>query len=95
MMQFLTSSIPFLRRYRRKRSHRNYVFSNMLQLRNEAVRLLISVSSGDDIQKVRDSRNKPYVICKMTKGDLYLLTEAKKKYSLAKKYKRRLQLLNF
>ena len=26
-MQFLTSSIPFLRRYRRKRSHRNYVFS--------------------------------------------------------------------
>ncbi len=94
MMQFLLS-IPAFRRYRRKRLHKDYVYNNMLQLRNEAVRLLISVSSGDDIQKVRDSRNKPYVICKMTKGDLYLLTEAKKKYSLANKYKRRLQLLNF
>ena len=94
MMQFLLS-IPAFRRYRRKRLHKDYVYNNMLQLRNEAVRLLISVSSGDDIQKVRDSRNKPYVICKMTKGDLYLLTEAKKKYYLANKYKRRLQLLNF
>jgi len=94
MMQFLLS-IPAFRRYKRKRLHKDYVYNNMLQLRNEAVRLLISVSSGDDIQKVRDSRNKPYVICKMTKGDLYLLTEAKKKYSLANKYKRRLQLLNF
>ena len=52
-MQFLTSSIPFLRRYRRKRLHKDYVYKNMLQLRNEAVRLLISVSSGDDIQKAR------------------------------------------
>ena len=94
MMQFLLS-IPAFRRYRRKRLHKDYVYNNMLQLRNEAVRLLISASSGDDIQKVRDSRNKPYVICKMTKGDLYLLTEAKKKYYLANKYKRRLQLLNF
>lgn len=94
-MQFLTSSIPFLRRYRRKRLHKDYVYKNVLQLRNEAVRLLISVSSGDDIQKVRDSRQKPYVICRISQGDLYLLTEAKKKYSLAHKYKRRLQLLNF
>jgi hypothetical protein len=94
MMQFLLS-IPAFRRYRRKRLHKDYVYSNMLQLRNEAVRLLISVSNGDDIQKVRDSRQKPYVICKISQGDLYLLKEAKKKYSLASKYKRRLQLLNF
>lgn len=94
-MQFLTSSIPFLRRYRRKRLHKDYVYKNVLQLRNEAVRLLISVSSGDDIQKVRDSRQKPYVICRISQGDLHLLKEAKKKYSLASKYKRRLQLLNF
>ena len=94
MMQFLLS-IPAFRRYRRKRLHKEYVYSNMLQLRNEAVRLLISVSNGDDIQKVRDSRQKPYVICKISQGDLYLLKEAKRKYALAYKYKRRLQLLNF
>ena len=93
-MQFLLS-IPAFRRYRRKRLHKEYVYSNMLQLRNEAVRLLISVSNGDDIQKVRDSKQKPYVICKISQGDLYLLKEAKRKYSLASKYKRRLQLLNF
>ena len=94
MMQFLLS-IPAFRRYRRKRLHKEYVYSNMLQLRNEAVRLLISVSNGDDIQKVRDSKQKPYVICKISQGDLYLLKEAKRKYALASKYKRRLQLLNF
>ena len=55
----------------------------MLQLRNEAVRLLISVSNGDDIQKVRDSRQKPYVICKISQGDLYLLKEAKRKYDIS------------
>ena len=94
MMQFLLS-IPVFRRFRRRRLHKAYVYDTMLQLRNEAVRLLISVNSGDDIQKVRDSRDKAFVICRMTKGDLYLLKEAKRKFSLAHKYKKRLQLLNF
>ena len=38
---------------------------------------------------------KPYLICRVPKGDLYLLKEAKRKFLLATKYKRRLLLLNF
>jgi hypothetical protein len=67
----------------------------MLEQRNQAVRLLVSFDSDKDIEVIRKSSRKPYLVCRIPQGDLYLLKEAKKKFALAKKYRRRLQLLNF
>ncbi|MAC71256.1 MAG: hypothetical protein CMP84_16350 [Gammaproteobacteria bacterium] len=67
----------------------------MLEQRNQAVRLLISFDSEKDVQVIRKSSREPYLVCRIPQGDLYLLKEAKKKFALAKKYRRRLQLLNF
>lgn len=94
MMQFLLS-IPAFRRFRRKKLHRTYVYDSMLEQRNQAVRLLISFDPDTDVEVIRRSTRKPYLICRVPQGDLYLLKEAKRKFSLAKKYRRRLQLLNF
>ena len=67
----------------------------MLEQRNQAVRLLISFDSEKDVQVIRKSSREPYLVCRIPQRDLYLLKEAKKKFALAKKYRRRLQLLNF
>ena len=94
MMQFLLS-IPAFRRFRRKKLHRAFVYDSMLEQRNQAVRLLISFDPDTDVEVIRRSTRKPYLICRVPQGDLYLLKEAKRKFSLAKKHRRRLQLLNF
>lgn len=94
MMQFLLS-IPAFRRFRRKKLHRAFVYDSMLEQRNQAVRLLISFDPDTDVEVIRRSTRKPYFICRVPQGDLYLLKEAKRKFSLAKKYRRRLKLLNF
>jgi hypothetical protein len=95
MTLFSTHSIPFLRRLRRKRRHKNFVYDSMLEQRNQAVRLLISLDPSENVEVIRRSSRKPYLICRIPQGDLYLLKEAKRKFALAKKYRRRLQLLNF
>tara|TARA_B100001059_G_C17771855_1_gene548921 strand:- start:169 stop:456 length:288 start_codon:yes stop_codon:yes gene_type:complete len=95
MTLFSTPSLPFLRQLRRKKRHKSFVYDSMLEQRNQAVRLLISFDSEKDVQVIRKSSREPYLVCRIPQGDLYLLKEAKKKFALAKKYRRRLQLLNF
>ena len=95
MTLFSTPLKTFLRRIRRKKLHKSFVYDSMLEQRNQAVRLLISFDPDKDVEVIRRSTRKPYLICRVHQGDLYLLKEAKKKFSLAKKYRRRLQLLNF
>lgn len=95
MTLFSTPFKTLLRRIRRKKLHRTYVYDSMLEQRNQAVRLLISIDPNTDVEVIRRSTRKSYLICRVPQGDIYLLKEAKKKFSLARKYKRRLQLLNF
>ena len=95
MTLFSTPFKPFLRRIRRKKLHKSFVYDSMLEQRNQAVRLLISFDPDSNVEVIRRSTRKPYLICRVPQGDLYLLKEAKKKFALAKKYRRRLQLLNF
>ena len=84
MIQFLTSHLPFLRKYRRKRLHRLFVYDSMLELRNEAVRIFLHLD-------MPEYRQQP----KVTSDDKPKIILAKKKLSLANKYKRRLTLLEF
>jgi|TARA_B100001094_G_scaffold205667_1_gene199563 hypothetical protein len=95
MTLFSTPSLPFLRRLRRKKRHKAFVYDSMLEQRNQAIRLLLSIDPHTDVEVIRRSTIKPYLICRVPKGDLYLLKEAKRKFLLATKYKRRLLLLNF
>ncbi len=84
MIKFLTSHLPLLRKYRRKRLHKLFVYNSMLKLRNEAVRILLHL----DLPKYKQQP-------RVTTNDRPKIILAKKKLSLAKKYKRRLTLLNF
>jgi len=84
MMQYLTTLIPSLRKYRRKSLHKTYVYETMLQLRNEAVQLYLNLD-------LPEFKVKPRV----TPTDRHKIILAKKKMSLARKYKRRLLLLEF
>jgi hypothetical protein len=97
MISYLTSRIPLLQKIRRKRLHKNFVYDRMLQTRNEAVHLLVSIDYISDVEVIRKTRknNEPYFVCKISQDDLNLLLDAKQKLSLVKKYRRRLKLLNF
>jgi hypothetical protein len=97
MTLFLTSRIPLLRKIRRKSLHKTFVYDRMLDIRNEAIRLLLTIDYISDVEVVRKARknNEPYFVCKIAQDDLNLLMDAKQKLQLVKKYRRRLRLLNF
>lgn len=96
----ITSKIPFLRAIRRKSLHRQYVYKRMLETRNRAVRLLLSIDLLSEVEiqqkaKKRKGDSEPYFICRIAQEDLNLLLQAKEKIQLTRKYRRRLKLLDY
>lgn len=96
-MTFLSIPTPkFIKKLLRKKRHKTYVYDSFIQTHNQAIRLLIQISyNADDISVLRKSTENSFVICKMSKEDLHLLTTARKKFKLCRKYRRRIKLLSF
>ncbi len=98
----MTSFILYLKlKYRncnRKNYHRRFIFKRKFEIRNNLVRMLLNIDTDSPIKVIRRAKKtkndkNTYVICKITEEDLHLLTEAKSKLRLVKKYRRRLNLI--
>ena len=100
----MTSFILYLktlyRKCNRKSYHRRFIFDRKFEIRNNLVRMLLDINTDSPIKVIRKARKiksdkNSYVICKITEEDLHLLTQAKFKLKLVKKYRRRLLLMEF
>jgi len=72
----------------------------MLETRNRAVRLLLSIDLLSEVEiqekaRKRKGDTEPHFICRIAQEDLNLLLQAKEKIQLTRKYRRRLKLLNY
>ncbi len=90
---------PLIKRLKRKRLHRDYLFNRTYEIHNNIMTMLLSSDSQTPIKVIRKVRKtkgdkNSYIICKITEEDLNLLTDIKGKIKLVKKYRRRLILLN-
>ena len=90
---------PFIKRIKRKGSHKNFISDRTYEIHNNIVRSLLSINLETPIEVQRNLRRRKgeknkFIICKISEEDLNLLTEAKSKMKLVKKYRRRLILLN-
>ena len=90
---------PFIKRVKRKGSHKNFISDRTYEIHNNIVRSLLSINLDTPIEVQRNLRRRKgeknkFIICKISEEDLNLLTETKSKMKLVKKYRRRLILLN-
>ncbi len=90
---------PFIKRIKRKGSHKNFISDRTYEIHNNIVRSLLSINLETPIEVQRNLRRRKgeknkFIICKISEEDLNLLTETKSKMKLVKKYRRRLILLN-
>ncbi len=100
MIQFLTSHFPFLRKCRRKRLHKNFVYNSICHTQNKGVRVLNTIDHTTSIEKIRKARKrkgetKPYCIYRISEEDVNILLAMKKYKGLNNKYSKRLTLLEF
>ena len=99
MIKFLTSHLPFLQRYRRKKLHKIYIYDRICETHNKGVRVWNSVdpTSSIEIQRTRKRKGEsmPYYRCRISESDLNVLQTLKRYKSLNEKYKKRLTLLEF
>ena len=98
LTSFITYFPRLYRRSTKKRRHINFIFDRKFEIRNKLVRMLLDINTETPAQKIRKVRKvkgdkNSYVICKITEEDLHLLTEAKSKLKLVKKYRRRILLM--
>ena len=87
-----------LKSYKRVAKHRKFVYDRIIQIHNTISNRFMTMNLESEVEVIRKmAKNKkqtrPYLICKITKDDLDLLNESKKELALARKYKRRLKLL--
>ena len=87
-----------LRDYKRLGRHRTYLYERIVELHNSANRKLFNMNLNLEVEVIRKgtqrkNKTNPYLICKVSKDDLDLLNDCKKELALARKYQRRLKLL--
>jgi len=90
---------PFIKRVKRKGSHKSFILNRIYEIHNMLVRLLFATNTDTPIKVIRKTPTRKgeksnYIICKISEEDLHLLTESKSKLKLVKKYRRRLNLLS-
>lgn len=100
MIQFLTSHLPILRKFRRKRLHKNFVYNSICDTHNKGVRVYNAIDHTTSIEKIRKARKrkgetKSYYIYRITQEDVNILLAMKKYKGLNNKYSKRLTLLEF
>ena len=100
MIQFLTSHLPFLRKFRRKRLHKNFIYNSICATHNKGVRVSNTIDHTTSIEKIRKARKrkgetKSYYIYRITQEDVNILLAMKKYKGLNNKYSKRLTLLEF
>ena len=87
-----------LKSYKRVAKHRKFIYDRIIQIHNNISNRFMTMNLESEVEVIRKmAKNKKqtssYLICKITKDDLDLLNESKKELALARKYKRRLKLL--
>ena len=89
-----------LRDYKRLGKHRTYLYERIVELHNSANRKLFNMNLNLEVEVIRKetqrkNKTNPYLICKVSKDDLDLINRCRKDLILAKKYRRRLTLINY
>jgi len=94
-------TIPtLLKNYKRVSNHKKYIYDRIIELHNNISRRIFSMDLETQVEVVRKKttrtkkQSQSYYICKLSKDDLDLLNDCKKELALARKYKRRLKLLD-
>lgn len=99
MTSFITYLKLLFRRCNRKSLHSQYIYSRKIEICNKLVGMILNIDTETPIKTIRKERrskgdNNSYIICRISEEDLLLLSEAKDKLKLIKKYRRRIILLN-
>ena len=84
--------------YKRVAKHRKFIYNRIIEIHNTISNRFMTMNLESEVEVIRKmaknkKQTKPYLICKITQDDLDLLNDSKKEMALARKYRRRLTLL--
>lgn len=86
--------------YKRVGRHRNFLYERIVEIHNDISREFFKMNLEVEVEVIRKqakgkNQTCPYLICKISKDDLDLMTKCRYRLTLAKKYNRRLKLLSY
>tara|TARA_R110002051_G_scaffold242275_1_gene302609 strand:- start:791 stop:1084 length:294 start_codon:yes stop_codon:yes gene_type:complete len=89
-----------LKSYTRVGRHRGFLYERIIELHNNINREFFKMNLETDVEVIRKQAKRKnqtcrYLICKISKDDLDLINKCRHDLTLAKKYNRRLKLLNY